>query len=67
MGKRKRHGPRYAVKGKKKAWVVRDKKGRFKKWVRKKRSLATDRVWKARLGKKPGYGFKVDYNGRRRR
>jgi len=61
MGKRKRHGPRYAIKGKKRAWVTRDKKGRFKKWTRKKRSLATDRVWRAPKGKAPGYGFKKDY------
>jgi len=61
MGKRKSHGPRYSVKGKRSAWVIRDKKGRFKRWVKKKRSLATDRVWKASKAEAPGYGHRKDY------
>ena len=58
MGK---HGPRYSIRGKPKAWVTRDKTGKFKKWTRKKRSLPQDRARRAPEGSVPGYGFKKDY------
>jgi len=61
MGKRKKHGPRYKVKGKPRHYVIRDKKGRFKKWTSIKRGHAVDRVWKAPKGEAPGHGHKKDY------
>lgn len=56
------HGPRYSVKGKPNVWVNRDSKGRFKNWVKKKRSLSSDRVWKARkpIHHRKGYGATRD-------
>lgn len=59
--RKKTHGPRYSIEGKTRSWVTRDSKGRFKKWTRKKKSLAADRVRRAPKGTTPGYGFKKDY------
>lgn len=68
MAKRKkRHGPRYAIKGKRRAWVVRDVEGKFKKWVNKKRSISVDKLWKAPKGKHPGYGHRKDYSRYRKK
>lgn len=57
----RKHGPRYAIKGKKKAWVTRNKDGTFKKWTNKARSLRVDRLWKAPQGTRPGQGARKDY------
>jgi hypothetical protein len=62
MGKKpKSHGPRYGIKRVKKAWVTRDKSGKFKKWTRKKRSLASDKVWKAPKATRRGTGNRRDW------
>jgi len=49
-------GRRYQLKGRRRHYVVRDKKGRFKKWVAKGRSLARDRRKKAKRKVRSGYG-----------
>lgn len=52
-------GKRYKIKGKK-AWVEKDKKGRFKNWMSFKRSIPIDRKKKSKTKVKPGYGHKGD-------
>jgi hypothetical protein len=51
---------RTRIKGKPKAWVERDSKGKFKNWVGIKRSLAVDKAKKAKKKVKPGYRGKGD-------
>ena len=66
--RRKKHGPRYKVKGKPGAYVIRDSKGRFKKWVRIRRSISTDKARKAKKkASRPGYGHVADYPKRKKR
>jgi len=61
-----KHGPRYKVKGKPGAYVIRDKLGRFKKWTSWRRSTAVDAVWKAKHAHAPGYGHVKDYPRKKR-
>ena len=43
-------------------YVIRDKKGRFKRWVSIGRSLRADRRRKSKRRVKAGYGYKGDVN-----
>jgi hypothetical protein len=62
LGDTKRHGPRYKLKRTPKHYVTRNADGTFKKFTRVGRSLASDRVWKAKKKtKKPGYGNRKDW------
>jgi len=58
-------GRRYRLKSKPRAYVERDRHGRFKKWTRIGKSLRADRKKKAwHRPKKRGYGHKGDYGER---
>lgn len=59
-GKKKQGARRYSIEGKPKAYVIRDKLGRFAKWVSKKDSVPRDRATKAKKKVKPGYGHLGD-------
>ena len=62
---KKKGARRYSLKGKPKAYVLRDKLGRFKEWVSKGRSLRADRRTKAKTTVKSGYGHKGDQKKRK--
>lgn len=51
---------RYSIKGKPKAWVIRDKDGKFKNWVSKKRAHKIERRKSNAKPVKPGYGHRGD-------
>ena len=53
-------GRRYKLRNRPGYYVERDRKGRFKRWAKIKRSLAQDRVWEAPLTTKSGYGHRYD-------
>lgn len=57
---KKKGARRYQIKRTPKAWVLRDKFGRFKKWVSKKSSVPIDRAKKSKTEVKSGYGYKGD-------
>ena len=57
---------RYLIKGKEKAWVLRDKLGRFKKWTQRKRAAKADRRKKVSPAVKSGYGFRGDTKRKRK-
>lgn len=57
---KKKGARRYLIKGKEKAWVLRDKFGRFKKWTQRKRAAKADRRKKVSPAVKSGYGFRGD-------
>jgi hypothetical protein len=54
------HGPRYESK-KKGYWEIRNKQGHVVRYINKKRSIAIDRLYKAKITTKPGYGSTMDY------
>lgn len=59
---RKRHGSRYLIKGKEGSYALRDREGRFTKWVSRKKSLSADKSVRAkRVPSKPGSGHRGDY------
>lgn len=58
-------GRRYQLKGRRRHYVERDRKGRFKKWVAKGRSLARDRRKHTRRKVRSGYGHRGDRRRRR--
>ena len=53
-------GKRYLLKGKKGSYVERDRYGRFKKWVRRGKSISMDRRKHAKRVIKSGYGHRGD-------
>lgn len=54
---KKKGARRYQIKRTPKAWVLRDKKGRFKEWISKERAAPIERAKKAKKrGVKSGYG-----------
>jgi hypothetical protein len=54
------HGPRYES-SRKGYYEVRDRHGHVTKYINKKRSIAVDRLHKAKLTTIPGYGSTMDY------
>jgi len=55
-------GRRYKVKGRPGHYVVRDRRGRFKRWVKINRSIRADARRKVgQKRKEPGYGHIQDY------
>ena len=61
---KKQGARRYSVEGKPKAWVLRDRLGRFRKWISKKSSVPGDRAVKARRIVRAGYGHVGDQKRR---
>ena len=57
---KKKGARRYLIKGKEKSWVLRDKFGKFKKWISRKRAAKLDRRRKVSPPVKSGYGHKGD-------
>jgi len=64
--RRKKGARRYKVKRRPGYYVVRDRLGRFKRWVKIPRSISVDATRKAKhQPKRPGYGHKGDYPARK--
>lgn len=62
---KKKGARRYSIKGKPKAWALRDRLGRFKKWMSRGRSQKADRRVKAKTIVKSGYGHRGDQKKRK--